>query len=178
MPLARAILKSYSSLTFLEIHLIISNSAKSVLSVEKGETLSDITALADCSYEADNFASPPASGSWQHNGMIICPCSMSSLGFIATGCGTSLVHRAADVCLKERRPLILVTRESPLNRIHLLNMLHVTDAGATVMPFSPAFYTQDSSMQGNFQQFAGRILDQLQIPNKLCFRWQEKDLSL
>lgn len=173
MPLARAILKCYSSLPSMEIHLIVSKPASIVLKVENTENLEDINILTQFSYDVDDMASPPASGSWQHDGMIICPCSMSSLGFIANGCGINLIHRAADVCLKERRPLVLVTRETPLNRIQLMNMLKANEAGATVMPFSPNFYIQDSSMEGNFQQFAGRILDQLKIPNNLCSRWQE-----
>lgn len=177
MPLAKEILKCYSSLPFLEIHLIISNAAKSVAIAENADILSNIGALANFTYELDDFTSPPASGSWQHSGMVICPCSMSSLGSIANGCGINLIHRAADVCLKEKRPLVMVIRETPLNHIHLLNMLHAAEAGATIMPFSPAFYTRDSSLQGHFLQFAGRILDQLQIPNQLCFRWHEQDIS-
>lgn len=172
IPLAKGILECFLELSFLEIHLIISNSAKAVAAAECPDGLDALTRLSRKTYEADDFSAPPASGSWLHNGMIICPCSMSSLASIATGCGSTLIHRAADVCLKERRPLILVPRESPLNLIQLKNMLGVTEAGGCVMPFSPAFYTPDASMEGMFRQFAGRLLDLLRAPNDLCFRWE------
>lgn len=133
---------------------------------------------AHARYDPDDFAAPFASGSWLHAGMVICPCSMSSLGAIANGVGTNLLHRAADVCLKERRPLILVARETPLNLIHLRNMVCASEAGATIMPFVPAFYT-GHARNGDFirqamRQFAGRILDQMRIPHTLCKRWGGK----
>lgn len=132
---------------------------------------------AHAKYDPDDFSAPFASGSWQHAGMVICPCSMSSLGAIAHGIGSNLIHRAADVCLKERRPLILVARETPLNLVHLRNMTAASEAGATIMPFAPAFYT-DHAPDNNFihqamRQFAGRILDQMRIPHQLCVRWGE-----
>lgn len=174
MPLAEAMLKNYMDLRFLEIHLIISKTAKFVIDVEKSVSLSHFEKLANVCYDASDFSAPPASGSWQHDGMIICPCSMSSLAAIANGCGNNLIHRAADVSLKERRPLILVTRETPLNRIHIMNMLNITDAGGCVMPFSPAFYGKDQSIQAFYKQFAGRVLDILHFSHKLCFRWPEQ----
>ena len=173
MPLALALLACYSQLAYLELHLIVSAEARTVLAVENPAAPECIERFAHAAYEIGDFTAPPASGSWLHDGMIICPCSMSSLAAIATGCGANLLHRAADVTLKERRPLALVTRETPLSRIHLLNMLKATEAGACVMPFSPAFYARDPSLEGAFQQFAGRLLDLLRIPHNLCFRWGE-----
>lgn len=173
MPLAKAMLNYYFHLPDLMIHLIISNSARTVIRVENKERAQELEKFAFAVYGALDLTAGPASGSWQHAGMIICPCSMGSLGAIANGCGTNLIHRAADVTLKERRPLVLVIRETPLNRIHLENMLRANDAGAVIMPFSPAFYTDANSQETIFKQFAGRVLDQLAIPHDLCVRWRD-----
>lgn len=172
MPLAATVLTCLAGLDDPDIHLIISGHARQVMEAE-GCGISQLTRLAARCYEPEDMAAPPASGSWPHDGMIVCPCSMSSLAAIATGYGTTLIHRCADVTIKERRPLILVIRETPLNRIHLRNMLAVHEAGATVMPFVPSFYTGDHSMCNAMRQFAGRILDQLRIPHALCSRWGE-----
>ncbi len=129
--------------------------------------------LAHVRHDAMDFSAGPASGSWQHDGMIICPCSMSTLASIANGIGSNLVHRAADVTLKERRPLILVTRETPLSRIHLRNMLTASEAGATIMPPCPAFYHNPQSIQDILDHTAGRILDQVHIPHTLSKRWRD-----
>ena len=172
MPLARAVLEHFRLVPGLEIHLLVSKNAEKVLAVECAQQKETLSAMATCSYEPDNLGAPPASGSWLHDGMVICPCSMSSLCAIASGFGSSLAQRSADVCLKERRPLILVTRESPLNLIHLRNMVQVTEAGAIVMPFAPVFYHDDDTMSGAFRQFSGRLLDLLHIPHEFCRRWQ------
>lgn len=177
IPLALEMLKLYSSLIGLDIHLIISKGAQTVSLVELNEDINQFEKLAFVKYEAEDLGSAPASGSWQHDGMIICPCSMSTLAAIANGVGTNLIHRAADVTLKERRPLILIPRETPFNRIHIVNMLNVTDAGGIIMPFLPAFYTANHSMENSFRQFAGRILDLLHIPHTFCFRWGENSAS-
>lgn len=118
-----------------------------------------------------DMSAAPASGAWQNAGMIICPCSMSSLASIASGAGINLIHRSADVTLKERRPLIIAPRETPLNLIHLRNMQSVTRAGATIMPFAPAFYNNTTSFKDMMQYFSGRMLDQLHIEHNLCLRW-------
>lgn len=172
MPMAKTILKSFKSVPNLQVHLLISPNSKKVMEIEGASQAEDFICLADSVHDIENFGAPPASGSWLHDGMVICPCSMASLAAIATGAGYNLIHRSADVCLKERRPLILVTRESPLNLVHLRNMTAITEAGGLIMPFSPAFYTRDNSMTGAFKQFAGRILDQLHINHRLCERWQ------
>ena len=123
MPLALCLLRHLAALPDVESHLILSPGAHAVLEAECGLAPSTLHALADVSHDAACLGAAPASGSWEHDGMVVCPCSMSSLASIATGAGTNLLHRAADVTLKERRPLILVPRESPLSRIHLRNML-------------------------------------------------------
>ncbi len=112
-----------------------------------------------------------ASGSAVVDAMVIVPCSAGALGAIAAGVANDLLTRAADVCLKERRPLVLCLRETPLNRIHLENMLRVHDAGATVMPAIPAFYYQPKTMEDAVEQFACRVLTQLGLPQPKQFRW-------
>jgi flavin prenyltransferase len=113
-----------------------------------------------------------ASGSARVDGMIVIPCSAGALGAIAGGMANDLLTRAADVCLKERRPLILCVRETPLNRVHLENMLRVHDAGATVMPAMPAFYYHPETVAEIAEQFACRVLAQAGLPQEKQYRWQ------
>ena len=112
-----------------------------------------------------------ASGSAQVDAMIVVPCSAGALGAISSGIANDLLTRAADVCLKERRPLILCLRETPLNRIHLENMLRVHDAGATVMPAMPAFYYGPRSIDDMVEQFCYRVLAQAGLPQEKQYRW-------
>jgi len=113
-----------------------------------------------------------ASGSAAVDAMAVVPCSAGALGAIAAGTASDLLTRAADVCLKERRPLVLCLRETPLNRIHLENMLRVHDAGATLMPAMPAFYYGPKSIGDIVEQFACRVLVQLGLPQPKQYRWQ------
>jgi 4-hydroxy-3-polyprenylbenzoate decarboxylase len=113
----------------------------------------------------------PASGSAKSSGMVVCPCSMGTLASIAAGTSRSLVERAADVTLKERRPLILVPRETPLSAIHLENMLRLTYAGAVILPAAPGFYHRPKSIDQLVDFVAARVLDQLAIDQKLVPRW-------
>jgi 4-hydroxy-3-polyprenylbenzoate decarboxylase len=112
-----------------------------------------------------------ASGSAAVDGMAVIPCSAGAMGAIAAGTAADLLTRAADVCLKERRPLVLCIRETPLNRIHLENMLKVHDAGATVMPAMPAFYYRPRTIQDLVEQYAYRVLAQLGLPQEQQFVW-------
>lgn len=118
-----------------------------------------------------NVAAPIASGSFKTDGMVIVPCSMGTIGRIASGVSTGLIDRAADVCLKERRRLILVPRETPYSEIHLENMLKVTRAGAVVLPASPGFYSHPQEISQLVDFIAGRILDHLNLENELSPRY-------
>jgi flavin prenyltransferase len=122
-------------------------------------------------HAADNMAAPIASGTYPTAGMVIVPCSMGTLGAIASGNTTNLIHRAADVTLKERRPLVLAIRETPLNRIHLRNLLLAAEAGAVIFPLVPSFYTRPKSIDEILEQFVARLLDQLRLPHTLGRRW-------
>ncbi len=128
-------------------------------------------------WRLDNLAAKPASGSNKQAGMIIVPCSMGSLGAIATGAGTNLIHRAADVTLKEGRKLILVPREAPYNTIHLENMLRLARAGATILSASPGFYHRPNSIEELVDHLCFRILDQLDIPHSQKTQWTGEEVT-
>lgn len=167
------------------INLIISESAITVAKVELGVDLrgpdrprinewiglptnSNLIQLN----RLDNMAARPSSGSHPQEGMVIVPCSMGSLGAIASGAGTNLIHRAADVTLKEGRKLVLVPRESPYNEIHLENMLRLSRAGAHIIPASPSFYHQPQTIEALVDHMVFRILDHLGVPHSGTTRWK------
>lgn len=131
----------------------------------------DIRSLAHTSYTARDMSSPIASGSFQHDGMIIVPCSMKTLSAVRTGFCDDLVSRAADVSIKEGRKLVLVVRETPLSEIHLENMLGVRRAGAVIFPPVPAFYTRPATLEEMVEQSVGRMLDSLGINVETFPRW-------
>jgi 4-hydroxy-3-polyprenylbenzoate decarboxylase len=122
-------------------------------------------------YDDRDRGAAPASGSARSAGMLICPCSMGTLSAVAAGSSRSLIERAADVTLKERRKLVLVPRETPLSEIHLRNMLRVTRAGAVVLPAAPGFYHRPTTVDALVDFVVARVLDQLGIPNALAPRW-------
>lgn len=122
-------------------------------------------------YDDRDRGAGPASGSSPSAGMLICPCSMGTLSAIAAGSSRSLIERAADVALKERRKLVLVPRETPLSEIHLRNMLRVTRAGAIVLPAAPGFYHRPTTVDALVDFVVARVLDQLGIPNEIVPRW-------
>jgi flavin prenyltransferase len=167
------------------INLIVSESAKTVAMVELGFDLREadakkINRWINLSEDAkiirlhrlDNLAATPSSGSHPQAGMIIVPCSMGTLGAIASGAGTNLIHRAADVTLKEGRKLVVVPRETPYNAIHLENMLRLAHAGAQILPASPGFYHRPQTIEGLVDHLVFRILDQFAIPHSTATRWK------
>ena len=158
--------------TDVETHLVLSRSAKITLTQELDLAVSDVTALADVVHQADNIGATIASGSFRTMGMVIAPCSMRSLGEIATGITSSLVTRAADVVLKERRRLVLMAREAPLHLGHLRSMAAVTEIGAIVYPPVPAFYARPSSLEEMVDQTLGRVLDLFDIQTGVVSRWE------
>ncbi len=145
-------------------HLVLTEPAKVTISHEADRSVSEITALADEVHSDDNIGAPPASGSFLNAGMLIAPCSMKTLSNIATGNTGTLVTRAADVALKERRPLVVMPREKPFNRIHLENMLALTDAGGIVMPPFLSFYETDASFDDMITRTMARALSHFDVP--------------
>ncbi|MGQ9881861.1 MAG: UbiX family flavin prenyltransferase [Armatimonadota bacterium] len=119
-----------------------------------------------------DYFTPPASGSFRHDGMVIIPCSMGTAGRIAHGVSDDLLTRAADVCLKERRKLILVVRETPLNLVHLRTLTALTEAGAIVLPASPAFYHRPRSVEDLVDTVVARVLQQLGVEQQIVAQWQ------
>jgi 4-hydroxy-3-polyprenylbenzoate decarboxylase len=156
----------------VEAHLVLSDSARRTLELEAGATGAEVEELADVVYRSGDYGAAVSSGSFRTIGMVVAPCSMSTLGAIANGVSTSLVARAADVTLKERRTLVLVTRETPLNLIHLRNMVTATEAGATVLPPTPAFYHGPETIGDLVDQTVGKVLDQFDLDHQLFRRWE------
>lgn len=126
-------------------------------------------------YGRDDWYAPMASGSNPGDAMVVCPCTMGTLGKIACGISDDLISRAADVMLKERRPLILVPRETPFSAIHLENMLRLSRAGAVILPPNPGFYNHPQSVQEIVDFIVARILDHLGVPHELAKRWGEQE---
>jgi phenylacrylic acid decarboxylase len=156
----------------IETHLVISKWAMATLKYETDTPESEIRGLASVNYTAKDLSAPIASGSFQHDGMIIAPCSMKTLAAIRIGFCDDLISRAADVSLKEERKLVMVVRETPLSEVHLDNMLFLKRAGATIFPPVPAFYTRPKGLDEVVEQSVGRMLDALGIHTEGFERWE------
>lgn len=165
------LLEVLNSLGAVETHLVMSEGARVSIKHELDADPDSIADLADVSHDPRNLAASVSSGSFKTIGMVVIPCSMRTLAAIATGNTTELLSRAADVTLKERRRLVLVTRETPLNLIHIRNMETVTLAGAVVLPPVPAFYHRPKTIQDLLDQTVGKVLDQFGIEHDLFRRW-------
>ncbi len=152
-------------------HLIISSAAKRIIGLETEWAVDEVLGLASRAYEQSDLAASIASGSYPIHAMVVAPCSMKTLAAIACGISDGLVARSADVCLKERRRLVLVTREMPLSLVHLRNMVAVTEAGGVIMPASPSFYTLPRGLDDLIDLVVGRALDLLGIEHRLHPRW-------
>jgi 4-hydroxy-3-polyprenylbenzoate decarboxylase len=158
----------------IETHLVVTKAGSLTSSYEIGLDAAGLAARADVVYHHTDVGAPISSGSFLTTGMLIAPTSMRTLGEIASGVSASLVTRAADVALKERRPLVLLAREAPLNLIHLRNMATVTEAGGTVFPPVPAFYHRPSSLEEVVDHTVGRLLDQFGLHTDVVPRWDEE----
>lgn len=189
-PYARRVLRALLDMD-QHVKLIVSPAGERVVSIELGlrvsgslrarqEQWAEFLGAERGSLELlahRDYAASVASGSYPFQGMAIVPCSMGTLGRIASGVSGNLIERAADVALKERRPLVVVPRETPLNRIHLKSMLALHEAGAEIVPAMPAFYHHPRSIDDLVDTVAGRVLDRLGLENDLLKRWRGDPLA-
>lgn len=167
------LLETLKQMEGYKTHLVISESAKKLIQIETEFSVGDVERLAENVYDDEDFTAPIASGSHRSKGMIIAPCSAKTLASIAVGMSDTLISRAADVCLKEKRPLVLMLRETPLNLIHVENMERAIKAGASILPACPAFYPKPKTIDEIINFMAGRALDLLNIEHNLYKRWRE-----
>lgn len=152
-------------------HLIISKAAQITITHETDYSVEDVKKLADHNYAVTDLSATIASGSFKTSGMVVAPCSMKTLAEIATANSSTLLTRAADVILKERRKLVLMVRETPLNNAHLRNMLWVSEMGGIIAPPVPAFYNNPKTLDALVSHSIGRILDLFDLPQTLVKPW-------
>ena len=155
----------------IETHLVISEGAKATIGYETEYTVDQVQEMADVIHSEKDVGSSIASGTFVTKGMIVAPCSIKTLSSIANSYDADLTTRAADVCLKERRKLVLVVRETPLHAGHLRLMAHATEAGAVVLPPVPGFYTKPTTILDLIDHTVTKILDQFEIDASLIRRW-------
>ena len=158
----------------VESHLAITRAAEVAVAHETDRKISEVKALADVCHRIDDLAAPPSSGSFRAMGMVVAPCSVRSVAEIATGLCGNLLTRAADVALKERRPLVLMVRETPLHAIHLENMARLATLGATIAPPVPAFYARPETLENMVDHTLGRVLDLFGLESGGARRWGER----
>jgi 4-hydroxy-3-polyprenylbenzoate decarboxylase len=165
------LLETLAAVEGVETHVVITRGARATIEYETSHTVDDVTALADVTYDEKALGEAIASGTFLTDGMIVCPCSISTLSAVATSRCDTLLTRAADVCLKERRKLVLVVRETPLHLGHLRQMCAVTEMGAVVLPPVPGFYTRPRSVDDLVNHTVAKVLDQFSIDAGLVQRW-------
>ena len=161
----------------IESDLIMTDLAAKMVEIETDYRVSDVCALATRVHDCFDFTSPLASGGFRNTGMVVIPCSMKTIAGIACGFADNLLLRAADCTLKERRQLVLVPRETPLNTIHLQNMLTLAGAGATILPAAPGFYHRPTDITDLVDHIVGKVLDIFDIEHHLYHRWKEGEIS-
>jgi flavin prenyltransferase len=157
----------------IETHLVMTRTAEVTLAHETDLKVATVHALADVTYKVDDLAAAISSGSFRTMGMVVAPCSMRSLGEIAGGIGSNLLTRAADVVMKERRRLVLLTRETPLHAIHLRNMARLAEMGVIIAPPVPAFYNRPRTLDDVIDHTVGRVLDLFDLDSGKVRRWGE-----
>ena len=175
MPYAVDLLAALSRIDGVETHLVVTAGAKLVLPTEIDLPLADLLSLADVVHKDADLGAPIASGSFRAHGMVVVPCSAGTLAKVAQGFTDNLVARAAHVCLKERRPLILTVREAPYPRPMLVNMLAAHDAGATLLPAAPGFYHRPGTVDELVAGITARTLDLLGLEHRHAPRWRDDD---
>ncbi len=158
----------------IEKFVVVSNSAYKIMNVELEDGANNIKKFSDKIYKNDDLEAPISSGSFNTDGMVVIPSSMKTVASIANGITNTLISRAADVCIKENRDLVLVPREAPINQIHLENMLSIVKSGGIIFPASPAFYNNPESIEDMLDFVVGRVLDQLDINHSIFKRWGEE----
>ncbi len=161
----------------IETHLVITQAAEKILEHETNLEKQGLIKVATFYYEIDDFWAPIASGSFLTHGMVVIPCSMKTLAGIAHGYADNLLLRAVDVTLKEKRPLILVPRETPLRAVHLENMLKLAAEGASIVPAMPGFYYRPQTIDDIINHIVCKVLDILRIDHDLYQRWGNKDVD-
>ncbi len=158
----------------VETHLVLSNCGKRNIRIETNKTISYVESLSARTYDNSNMAAPISSGSFLAKGMAIIPCSMKTLSSIANGYDENLISRAAGVCIKESRKLVLVPRETPLSAIHLRNMLRLCEIGVIILPAMPGFYHDPKNIKDLEDHLVGKVLDQFGIRHNIFKRWEGK----
>lgn len=159
----------------VESHLVMTRAAEVTLAAETSLKVAEVRALADVVHRNEDLAAAISSGSFRTIGMVVVPCSMRSLAEIATGASTTLLTRAADVTLKERRRLVLAVRETPLHSVHLRNMLTLSEMGAVIAPPVPAFYSRPQDLDDIIDHTVGRLLDLFDLDAGMVRRWGEPE---
>ena len=159
----------------IETHLVMSRTAEQTIAYETDLKISDVRALANFNHDIDDMAASISSGSFRTAGMIVVPCSMRSMSEIAAGVTTTLLTRAADVVLKERRRLVLMVRETPLHTGHLRTMTALSEIGAIIAPPVPAFYAKPTSLNDAIEHTVGRVLDLFDVDIGVVRRWGEDE---
>jgi 4-hydroxy-3-polyprenylbenzoate decarboxylase len=162
----------------INTHLVLSDWGERNIRIETRKTVDYVKSLSSITYDNSNMAAPISSGSYQIDGMAIVPCSMKTVSSIANGYDDNLISRAAGVCIKESRRLVLVPRETPLSAIHLKNMLRLCKIGVVILPAMPGFYHKPRTIEDLVDHLVGKILDQFRIEHSVFRRWGEASKSV
>ncbi len=169
---AYAALRALRAAADIEVHLVLSQQARQTIELETAHTAADFEAIADVVHRDSDLAASISSGSFITDGMLIIPCSMKTASAVAHSFNSNLLVRAADVCLKERRRLVMVVRETPLHLGHLRTLTQLAEIGAIILPPIPGMYARPQSVEDIVNHTVGKALDQFGIPNHLFARWQ------